>query len=323
MPYCVTNPEVTISELCGRFKVTREEMMEDLNLLFLCGLPEYTPADLIEVAVSDEHVSIRMADYFARPLRLTRSEAIPVYLKAHALLNLLDQGRSGPAELAPLRSAIDKLAGALLPQEGGVAEMTDRIRVHLEAGEAQWLTTLRDAVTERRRVDMEYYTYQRDDLTRRIVDPHLVFASMGHWYLSGYCHLATDRRIFRLDRIKTLDTTAENFEAPDPIAEDLPPPLVYVPGPDDIRVTLRVSPAVAVLFSEYYPLESSAALARGWRRVVLRVSDFAWLEKLLMRLGSDVVIESPPELKAQLKTSADRILKLYGVVSKRSQTASH
>lgn len=314
VPYCVRHPGVSIDELSQRFGASRKEILDDLNLLFMCGMPDYTPADLIEVFVEEDQVFIRMADYFARPLRLTRTEAIPLYMKAHALLELLEGTRGGGAELeelAPLRSAIDKLANALLPQEGGVAELAERIRVHLESGEARWLPVLRDAVTGRRRVELEYYTYSRDALTRREVDPYLVFASVGHWYASGYCHLARDRRMFRLDRIKSLELTDETFELPDDETGELPPPLVYVPAPDDAQVTIRLPEALAVWLCEYHPVEQDRELDGGWRELTFRTGAFPWLEKLLLRFGPDIEVVEPPELAERLRHSARRILSQY------------
>lgn len=319
VPYCVRHPGVSISELSRRLGAPEKEILEDLNLLFVCGLPDYTPADLIEVFIEEDQVFIRMADYFARPLRLTRTEAIPLYLKAQALVNLL-QGTtdgSGLTELAPLRSAIEKLGKTLLPQEGGVAELTKRIKVQLESGEAQWLGPLREAVTQRRAVELEYYTYSRDALTKRRLDPHLVFASFGHWYVSGYCHLAQDRRMFRLDRIKALDLTDEQFDAPDDGAAELPPPLIYVPGPDDVRVRLRVTAAIAVWLAEYLPVDSAKDLRGGRKELVFRTSAFEWLEKLLMRVGADVEVLEPVELADRLREAAKRILALYQPAKRR------
>lgn len=312
VPYCVRHPGVSIEELSSRFGASKKEIVEDLNLLFMCGLPDYTPADLIEVFIEEDQVFIRMADYFSRPLRLTRTEAIPLYLKGNALLDLLEGSSDrGVDELGSLRSALDKLGQALLPQEGGVAELTKRIRVHLESGEAQWLPVLREAVTAQQRVDMEYYTFSRDDLTKREVDPYLVFASMGHWYVSGYCHLAQDRRMFRLDRIKALELTDESFERPDEAAGDLPPPLLYTPSPTDARVTLRVAGPVGAWLSEYLPVESSKERRDGRREIAFRTSAFPWLEKLLLRFGSDVEVVEPTELADRLRDGAERILALY------------
>jgi proteasome accessory factor C len=321
VPYCVRHPGVTISELATRLGAPEKEILEDLNLLFVCGLPDYTPADLIDVFIEEDQVYIRMADYFSRPLRLTRTEAIPLYMKAQTMVNLLEGsagGRSGLKELAPLRAGIEKLGKALLPQEGGVAELTKRIKVQLESGEAQWLGLLREAVTENRRVDLEYYTYSRDALTRRQVDPHLVFASLGHWYVSGYCHLAQDRRMFRLDRIKTLELTDEGFDPPDDGAAELPPPLIYVPGPDDVLVRLRVTGGIAQWLADYLPVESAKDLRGGKQELVFRTSAFEWLEKLLMRFGADVEVLEPVELAERIHDAAKRILKLYSTRTSRT-----
>ncbi len=324
VPYCVRYPGVSIKELAERFGAPESEILEDLNLLFVCGLPDYTPADLIEVSIAEDMVFIRMADYFARPLRLTRSEAIPLYLKAQALVNLMDGTRGGVKELASLRSALEKLGKALLPQEGGVAELTKRIRVQLESGEAQWLSLMRDAVTEHRSVDLEYYTYSRDALTRRRVDPHLVFATLGHWYVSGYCHLAEDRRLFRLDRIKTAELSDETFVPPEDADAELPPPLMVVPGTGDVKVRLRAPEAVAQLLVEYggilpagLPVTQSKTLKGGRREIVFTTYALPWLEKLLMRFGSTIEIVEPVELRERVQDAAKRILALYEPAKKR------
>ncbi len=312
VPYCVAHPGVSIAQLAERFGAPAAEIMEDLNLLFVCGLPDYTPADLIEVFIDEDHVTIRMADYFARPLRLTRTEAIPLYLKAQALVNLLEgSGGSGLKELASLRSALAKLGKALLPQEGGIAELTKRIKVQLESGETKWLSLLREAVTERRSIDLEYYTYSRDNMTRRKVDPHLVFASLGHWYFSGYCHMVTDKRLFRLDRIKSLDLTDDRFEPPEDVDAELPGPLVYVPGPDDAKVKIRVATESAEWLADYFSIERVRNLRSGKQEIEFRTSPSPTLEKLLLRFGSDVEVVEPPELAERMQEAAKSILALY------------
>ncbi len=314
VPYCVAHPGVSIAELAKRFGAPEKEIMEDLNLLFVCGLPDYTPADLIEVSLNEDAVYIRMADYFARPLRLTRTEAIPLYLKAQALVNLLQDtadGKGGLKELASLRSALEKLGKALLPQEGGVAELTKRIKVQLESGESKWLALLREAVTQRRRVDLEYYTYSRDNMTKRMVDPHLVFASLGHWYFSGYCHMVTDKRLFRLDRIKSLELTDETFDPPADADAELPPPLVFVPGPDDVLVRIRVASTTSDWLADNFHMESTKALRRGRQELTFRVPSDRELENLLLRFGAEVEVLEPTSLAESMREAAERILKLY------------
>ena len=75
----------------------KAELLEDLNLLFVSGLPPYGPGDLIDVQVEEGRVWVGMADYFSRPVRLSRSEALALYLRGKALLGL--RGNSTAAVL--------------------------------------------------------------------------------------------------------------------------------------------------------------------------------------------------------------------------------
>ena len=80
VPYVVQHPGTPLSEISQLFDLAESELMEDLNLLFMSGLPPYGPGDLIDVVIEEGRVWIEMADHFARPLRLTRNEAVALYL---------------------------------------------------------------------------------------------------------------------------------------------------------------------------------------------------------------------------------------------------
>ena len=85
VPYIVKHPGVSVRDIRTRFGITRSQLVADLNLLFVCGLPGYGPGDLIEAFVDGSRVWIRLADYFARPLRLTAAEGLLLYSGARAL----------------------------------------------------------------------------------------------------------------------------------------------------------------------------------------------------------------------------------------------
>ena len=94
-----------VSEVASLFGLAERDLLQDLNLLFMSGLPPYGPGDLIDVETDDEgRVWIRMADYFSRPLRLTTSEALSLYLRGKALL-----GTPGFHETGALASALEKI----------------------------------------------------------------------------------------------------------------------------------------------------------------------------------------------------------------------
>ncbi len=54
-----------------------------------------------------------------------------------------------------------------------------------------------------------YYNPRRNDSSERLVSPQKLFFEEGGWYLSAYCHLRQEKRVFRLDRIKAIKVTKD------------------------------------------------------------------------------------------------------------------
>ena len=88
VPWVMANPEATVAEICDRFKMSQEDLVADIELLFLCGLPPFGPGDLIEAWIDGDHVHIAAADYLSRPLRLTRWEAVTLLVMGRAISSL-------------------------------------------------------------------------------------------------------------------------------------------------------------------------------------------------------------------------------------------
>ena len=79
VPYLHGREQVPLDEAARVIGVPPEQLDKDLRVLFLCGLPGGYPDDLIDVdleALEGEGViRVSNADYLARPLRLTPTEA--------------------------------------------------------------------------------------------------------------------------------------------------------------------------------------------------------------------------------------------------------
>jgi len=59
VPYLVSHPGISVARLAEEFQVSKEEILKDLNLLFMCGLPGYTPLELIDISFDDDVVVVR------------------------------------------------------------------------------------------------------------------------------------------------------------------------------------------------------------------------------------------------------------------------
>jgi proteasome accessory factor C len=298
VPWVLAHPGVTMAELAERFAIPERDLERDLALLPLCGLPPYTADRLIDVSVIDGEVEIRLAEYFARPLRLTPTEGLSLLAAGRALLSVPGSDAEGP-----LATALDKLEHALGAKG----------RLAVDVGPSDRIERLREAVQDHEAVEIDYYSFARDEMTTRVVDPWRVFHAFGAWYLAAWCHRASAERLFRVDRIRALRPTGDHF---DPSARSTEfdadgGDLVFRAHPDDPRVTLRIAPA-ADWVVESYPHESATVRRDGSVDVVLAVSEPAWLERLLLVLGPHARVVAPKNARDTASRAAARVLARYG-----------
>ncbi len=291
-----------LDEIAERFAYPRGQLLDDLQeVVFFVGVHPFTPDSLIEVEISDERVRIRYADWFSRPLRLTPEEGARLLTAGRSVLPLtesLDHGRSDPdpdqEHASPLLRALIKLGTAL-------GEGADRaVEVRLGSAPDDTLAVLRQAVVQGVQIELEYYAYGRDELTERTVDPARVFSDQGNWYLSGWCHRADGERVFRVDRIRRAILTDRTVSVSEPASA-----ASFSPSGDDPRVELRLA-ARAGWVVEQYPVDEVDT--RGDHiDVRMAVTATPWLERLLLRLGSDATIVSIDQpLSPDVRTDAAR-----------------
>jgi proteasome accessory factor C len=295
VPWILAHPGVTIAELAARFEVSERELERDLELLPMCGLPPYTADRLIDVSVIDGEVEIRLAEYFERPLRLTPAEGLALLAAGRALLAVPGSDDDGP--LATALAKLDEALGA----PGSLA---------VDVGASDQLQRLQDAEADDERVEIDYYSFARDEMTTRVIDPWRVFHAFGAWYVAAWCHRAQAERLFRVDRVRAVRATGERFD-PASRADDDARDLVYRPRPEDPRVTLRLASA-AEWVVESHPHESATRADDGTWQVVLAISEPAWLERLLVALGPDATVVAPADLTELGADAAGRLRRRYG-----------
>ncbi|MFN2389184.1 MAG: helix-turn-helix transcriptional regulator [Actinomycetota bacterium] len=315
LPYVIKNPGVSVHELSERFGVAERNLVNDLELLFFCGLPGYGPGDLIDVSLEGDRVFVGMADYFAQPFRLTQVEALALYTGAAAIAEL-----PGMEQADALTRALAKLARALGPDGVGRATEAAGIDVRIERSPGAHLEVLQEAVGARRRVDLEYYSATRGELTRRIVDPWGLVAALGRWYLVAWDHDASEERMFRADRIKAATITNEASEVPEAFDPDRYRGAFTGRGTEDDIVRLEISPAAARWFADYYPLASSTPLDDGWVAVELTAGGTRWAAVLVLRLGADVRTVEPEPVRRAASELAAAIALRYRARGTRSRS---
>ena len=301
VPYAIKHPGVSVDELSAKFGIKRGDLVQDLNLLFMCGLPGYGPGDLIDVEFDSGYVYVRMADYFAAPLRLTPVEALALYAGGAAMASMPEMEQADA-----LRRALKKLGTAL----GATDEGASLVDVRFEEAPSGHLKVLQDALVRGKRVRLEYYSASSNEIGAREVDPWTLYAALGRWYLIGLDHRSGEERMFRVDRIKKAEVLDADAHPPD----DFDPhgySGAFKERPGEPSATFEISPTTARWFEEYYPVRSASRRPDGWRRVELAYSKPSWVAALVLSLGDEVRDVGPGEIADEVDALAASISALY------------
>ncbi len=304
VPWLLAHQGVPLEEAAAEFGIDQAQLVKDLELLFVCGLPGHLPDDLIEADWENGVVYLANADAISRPLRLGVDEALALIVALRALADVPGLGD---------RDAVSRALAKLEAAAGAAAAGAARVRVELpQDSDATVVRACEDALRHKRRLHLGYLVPHRDETTERDVDPMRLLHVEGHWYLEGWCHRAEAVRMFRLDRVvgvRVLDV--EGSPPATARSRDLSAGL-FAPGPNDTLVTLRVA-AHARWVVDYYPVESVQERDDGSLLVRLRTADTAWLRQLVLRLGGAARVVDPCELADDVAAAARAALAAYDI----------
>ena len=291
LPWVIANPGCSVTEVCRRFDYTESYLIKDLNTVFVCGLPGYGPGDLMDASIDDDEIVIEMAEYFARPLRLTAPEALGILASGKAVQSA---GLGGEA----LDRATVKLERTLLP--GGAEAVVVDIPEPILVGE------LRTATIDGTVMRIDHTSIASGIAKTRDIEPWSVFTTLGNWYVSAFCRSAGAERVFRVDRIRTAVPTGDRF-TPDPTSRDAT--IRYTPGDDDVHVTILLS-GDAKWVADYYPVDVIDD-GLGTMTIQMSVGDAAVAARLLIRLGSSAEVLDGSEATNATADLRSRILERY------------
>ena len=297
IPWVTQNEGTPIDEIERRFDYPRDMLLRDLQeVVFFVGVYPFTPDQLIEVDISDDKVWIRYADWFARPLRLTPEEAATLLATANAALVLADEDTPDP-----LTRALTKL-GTMIG-----AKADQAIDVRLGDAQSEIVDEIRCSLDAHVQMEIRYYSYGRDQISERNIEPLRLFNEHGNWYLDAWCNTVGAPRMFRVDRIRSARATDI------PIADSRSVQTgSFSASSGDPRVTLRLEPSAQWVI-EQYPHESIDHSPDGTVSVELAITEIPWLQRLMLRLGPAAIISraDPPISVETVSEAARRILSRY------------
>jgi len=284
VPYLTTHQGIAISELARTFNTTVKEITDDLNTLWMCGLPGYTPLELIDLEFESGFVSIRNAETLAAPRALDRAEALSIYMG----LDLLK------AELSGSNISLD--AEIVNLQEQLRSQLISAPQVQIEASlKSEFRALILRAIRRRGWLEITYHSAANDQVTKRQVAPYELSQSGSHEYLQGYCDSAKSIRNFRVDRIVDIAEIADQLWPSDQatVNEEAIQYEVIVHTPS--RQVREVLPQLAP--------DSSTAIIQGYSAT--------WISRAMLSLGGQVEVAGPAQIRAAVHARAKAALENY------------
>lgn len=299
VPYFQSRPGIALADAAADLGISESQLLKDLDLLWMCGLPGHGPGDLIDLSYEGGTVTIIDDQGLRKPLRLTAEEALALVVALRTLAET-----PGVADNDAVQRALAKVESA---SGGAVDDATVAIALDRDSRVAP---VLHRAVEEKRALQLRYYTAARDETTERVVDPLQVFTADGHTYLEAWCRRAEGVRIFRADRIDDLHLLDEPASPPPDVQQREVTEGVFQPAPEHLLVVLRLGAAYAWV-ADFYPVEEATELPDGELQVSLRVSEPAWVRALVLGSGGQVEVLSPGWLTDSIRADAARALAAY------------
>jgi len=288
VPYIVAHPGISITELAKEFSISRDEVLKDLNLLFLCGLPGYTPLELIDISFDEESVVIRDPQNLAAPRNLNESEALIARIALAALEESTPRTAAAYPQIVALREKIAKAFSSSIPASA-ITFTLDRERATLEAIES--------AIKQELDLEITYNNVTKDSSSRRSITPISIIAEDKRTLVSAYCHSAKALRTFNLAQISEVSTKTRIVRTDLERLEDS-----------------RGSSAEVIIKSEDSSfLSENASSLKELSKFCYQIDIFQpeWIVRSVLAGADSIELAKPLELRAEIAERANRALLAY------------
>ena len=298
---------VRAAELARNFEITERTVYRDIAALGEAGVP----------IIGEAGVGYSlMKGYHLPPIMFTAEEASALFVGA-----AMERRFTDVSVHPPLNSALEKLR-AVLPRDRQdyverLAQRTVITGLTSGAGPdpaaSPWLLTVQQGVAQRRVLHVTYHGRDRDEDTRRDIEPLGLVFYAGAWTAVAWCRLRRDIRHFRVDRIRCLELAAETFPPrPDfSLARHLQESVA-----NDELLPARIW--LARRAQERARRESYATLVEEARRdggaeFSLTTFSYEWMARWILSFGVDAEALDPPKLRELVRGLALDIVKRHEV----------
>lgn len=279
VPFIYSHQGIALADLATEFSITTEELISDLNVLWMCGESRF---DLIELEFDSGFVYIRNAE----AVNLVRSLSVQEMTAILFGLDLLKESVSVDtseiiAEIELIKTLIGKPLQRSIVSEPKVP--------------GEILLAIDSALSSRMKMKISYHSVTDDVVTERIIHPIERRVESGVDLLLAFCESADSHRNFRLDRIQSA-VVVQATALRDPIANNSATQSVVIKVHGDQRRVLET----------LGPVRENVDGS-----LVIEIYSPAWLIREVIAAAGAIEVLAPAELRAETKRQIGLIAAQY------------
>jgi Predicted transcriptional regulator len=286
-----SRPVVKASDMAKRFGVSLRTIYRDMHTLSEAGIP----------VCGNSGVGYSLIEGYRLPsLMFTKEEAI-AFLTAEKIVETLTDAQNSNY----FHQGMDKIRAALKAVDKNyLHNMGDTIAIYKSKSAQEslpnLLQTILSSINDKSIIDISYTNADEGKSERSLEAVGITF-SHPNWYLSAWCHLREEYRMFRLDRIGNIKTTTNKHTK-------VHPPLESLLGADIPqclqKVVLRTSKEVARYHADrcyFMGLTEEKEFANGQIEQTFMTYSLETLARWVLANADTTSIITPIEVKDIIK----------------------
>ena len=259
-------------------------MSADLTTLWMCGLPGYTPLELMDLEFDSGYVTIRNATTLAKPRNITFDEGIALILGLDLLNNSLKPNQN------ELESSIIALKEKIASKIG----LTVTLKAQPKSSPAV-SSIIHEALTKISNIHIKYHSLYKDEISTRTIQPLELIDVNENQYLRAFCFSVGTTRDFRIDRILEASLTSEkpNYQS-------------AISGTQQIEFSFSVKRPSRDIVERFGLAHSDTK-----KEVSMRSYSQQWIERSVMASGEGIELLTPTVIRSEIARKAQLMLDRY------------
>lgn len=269
--YLLEKGRATAPELAKKFEVSVRTIYRDIDALSTAGIPVYSE--------TGRNGGIYLIKDFVLDKTILSKEEKQEILLALQSVNINQNNDE----------ILQKLSGIFNMNSDSWLEI-DFSRWGNKNSDNDKFNILKDAIIKRQSVKITYAS-SYEQVSERIIEPlKLLYKSMS-WYLKAYCELKQDYRIFKLNRIITLELLSDVFSYREFPEQEKEKSQAYD------KIVLKFPKQIAYRVYDEFDISQVKIQDNGDLIVCTEMPEDDWLIGYLLSFGAKVDIIEPKHIK--------------------------